>query len=187
MRIWKPCVGLSLLGVLAASAMAALPGGYTEQDPSAAEFAEIVETAERLVNEKAPERGFRCEKLVEVHTQVVAGINYRLVCHYRGRDGAGGMELLLFRGLDGKYALTRQTPVPQGFDYVTTFGALIGVELLPGDKLAVSYGKTRHVLPRAVSGSGAKYSADGVTFWMKGGEAILELAKSGEKVNCRVR
>jgi len=61
------------------------------------------------------------------------------------------------------------------------------VKLLAGDRISVAYGKARHILPRAVSGSGARYSADGVTFWMKGDDATFEIEKTNERVRCSHR
>lgn len=175
-----------------------LLGGYTKQDPAKPEFRQVVKAAEDLLETRFSGRGIRLTRLLEVHTQVVAGLNYKLVCAYADRQGSGKAELVVYRNLAGRFSLTDASMTddaakPEGgekqarFEYATAFGGLIVVELLDGDRIAVSYGKARHELPRAVSGSGARYAADGVAFWMKGNDATFENKKTGERVRCSRR
>lgn len=49
------------------------------------------------------------------------------------------------------------------------------MKFLGPDTIELQFAGATHVLPQAVSASGAKYAADGVTFWNKGGEAMIEV------------
>ncbi|MFA6318283.1 MAG: MliC family protein [Elusimicrobiota bacterium] len=174
------------------------PGGFTKQEPSAPEFRQVVKAAEELIGKKYPDREVRLTKLKEVSTQVVAGLNYKLVCDYSDRRESGTVEVIVYRDLSGKFSLANERLLKAGsrgnegtqgkrLKYATTFGGSIVVELLDGDRISVSYGETRHELLRAISGSGARYSADGVTFWMKGDDATFENEKTAELVRCTRR
>jgi len=56
------------------------------------------------------------------------------------------------------------------------------MKFLGPETIELQVGGAIHVLPRAVSASGAQYAADSVTFWNKGGEAMLEV--DGVRYSC---
>lgn len=52
------------------------------------------------------------------------------------------------------------------------------------DKAVVQLGATTYWLPRAVSGSGARYAAEGIEFWEHQGTATLSGTTGGPFENC---
>jgi len=63
--------------------------------------------------------------------------------------------------------------VDNSFVYECANGFRFSVSVIP-DTVNLRYGDERAALPRVVAASGERYSADGITFWNKGMEAMLE-------------
>ncbi|NWG26360.1 MAG: MliC family protein [Pseudorhodoplanes sp.] len=42
-------------------------------------------------------------------------------------------------------------------------------------------------LPQRLSGSGARYAKGGVSFWIKGNDAMLKRTRTGKTINCSTR
>jgi len=85
-----------------------LAGGFTKQDPTKQEYQDIAKTAEKLMNEKYPDRGFMITKLDEVYTQVVAGMNYKLICEFKDNKGTDKAEIVVYKDLQGKFSITSE-------------------------------------------------------------------------------
>ena len=61
-------------------------------------------------------------------------------------------------------------------------GGMLGMRYVGPDTIEVTVADQSFVMPRVRSASGARFSKDAVTFWMKGDEAMLE-TESG-KATC---
>lgn len=99
--------------------------------------------------------------------------------HYTQRTSR--LEELLAAGSETKSANDAEPALfhcDDGSDIQATF--------LSGTPRAVriKLGSAVWTLPQAVSGSGARYAGNGLVFWQKGGEALLE--RHNRSVNCRL-
>ena len=75
---------------------------------------------------------------------------------------------------------------PERFTFACAGGTSFTVGYDAGDELAeVAAGGRRYRLPRARSGSGARYAADGVELWEHQGRASLTGAAGGPYQDCR--
>ena len=57
------------------------------------------------------------------------------------------------------------------------------MRFLGPETIELQAGDDRHILVQERSASGARYVAEGISFWNKGDEAMLEL--NGERRNCK--
>jgi hypothetical protein len=83
-----------------APAKALMPGGYQQVDSQAATVQEARATAQKALS------GISIEAVLEAYQQVVAGMNYKLVCRVAGPDGAGTWEFVVWHRLDDTWKLT---------------------------------------------------------------------------------
>ena len=90
---------------------AVVVGGYTKQDVTKPEYQEIVKTAVTLMNEKYKDRNFQITTLKEIYTQVVAGINYKLICIYTDNTGSSKVEIIIYKDLQGKFTLSKDSVI----------------------------------------------------------------------------
>lgn len=91
---------------------AGLPGGYVAQNPADAEMQAIMRQAESLLQAKYPAAGLRLARLLEIGSQVVAGVNYRLRAEYLDARGSGTLEATVYRDLQNHFSLSADTYTP---------------------------------------------------------------------------
>lgn len=64
-------------------------------------------SAENLLRQKYPDAGISLTELQSFSSQVVAGMNYRLVASYTDQQGRSGvLNLTLYRDLEGNTTLS---------------------------------------------------------------------------------
>lgn len=84
-----------------------LPGGQMPQDPQSPEGQALLVSAENLLRQKYPDAGISLTGLQSFSSQVVAGMNYRLVASYTDQQGRSGLlNLTLYRDLEGNTNLS---------------------------------------------------------------------------------
>ena len=81
-----------------------IPGGWTEQKPTA----EFIKKAYEFAAKKAPEKhkGIKLLSPVKAQSQVVEGTNIRMECPYELAGKKGTASVLVFEALNGSYQLT---------------------------------------------------------------------------------
>lgn len=84
-----------------------LPGGEMAQDPQSPLGQSLLVSAENLLRQKYPEAGISLTGLQSLSSQVVAGMNYRLVATYTDQQGRSGLlYLTLYRDLEDNTSLS---------------------------------------------------------------------------------
>ena len=83
-----------------APANAIMPGGYQSVDSEAATVQEVKATAQKALS------GISIEAVLEAYQQVVAGMNYKLVCQVSEPNGTATWEFIVWHRLDDSWKLT---------------------------------------------------------------------------------
>lgn len=83
-----------------APASQAMPGGYQSVDREAAPVQEAKATVQKELS------ALSIEAVLEAYQQVVAGMNYKLVCRVAEPGGADTWEFVVWHRLDGTWKLT---------------------------------------------------------------------------------
>lgn len=105
---WTPwVVAACLLWAAPHSACAAasaqtppMPGGYQPRDVADAD----VQEARAAIQEQLA--SMRIEEVQAAYVQVVAGLNFKLICRVSGDDGPSTWQFVIWRRLDGTWRLT---------------------------------------------------------------------------------
>lgn len=104
-------------------------------------------------------------------------------------DATGRQRIRAVRAPDevagtGKVPADADDPAPdiaQGFDCGDNLS--VAVKFLGAETLEITLPDGKHTLQRERSASGARYAADGILFWNKGNEALLDIG--GVKHDCK--
>jgi hypothetical protein len=83
-----------------APASQVMPGGYQLVESDAAEVQTAKATAQNAMS------NLRIEAVLEAYKQVVAGMNYKLICQVSAPDGAATWEFVIWHQLDDSWKLT---------------------------------------------------------------------------------
>jgi len=83
-----------------AAGAAAVPGGYQTTDVDSAQVREARAAVQKNL------ATLRIESVREAYVQVVAGLNFRLVCEVSGEGGPAVWEFVIWHKLDGTWQLT---------------------------------------------------------------------------------
>ena len=81
-----------------------LAGGYTAQDVNDPEIIEVANKAIEILKKETSD--IELVKIISAATQVVAGLNYRLVLEVKTNNQIEKWTLVLYRRFDNTYTLT---------------------------------------------------------------------------------
>ncbi len=95
--------------LLAGVATANLLGGYTPQPTEDNDVQRALNFAIRAIVEEGHPHKF--VSIDEAYTQVVNGINYRLVCTFRTPHNVAQHEIIVYEPFGGEHTLTSFKPV----------------------------------------------------------------------------
>lgn len=93
----------------------------------------------------------------------------------RNRTGSFKLSVsIIDGGDDGEGAMDGAMDIDKTVNYICDPNAELRADYLKNGRLRIRYGTQDFTLDRVRSGSGAKYEKDGVSFWSKGREAMLD-------------
>lgn len=81
-----------------------LVGGYTAQDVSDPEMVEVANKTVEILKQETPD--IELVQIISAATQVVAGLNYRLVLKVKTNNKEEKWTLVVYRGFDNSYQIT---------------------------------------------------------------------------------
>ncbi|KAG9396702.1 Cystatin domain [Carpediemonas membranifera] len=94
-----------ILLALAVFAAAMITGGFVRADQSDPEVQEALSFAvDQIKEQNRPEQFVR---LIEAYTQVVNGINFRLIAHFATEDGTLPHEIIVYKPFAGDIMMTK--------------------------------------------------------------------------------
>ena len=81
-----------------------LVGGYTAQDVNDPEMVEVANKTIEILKKETP--NIELVQIISAATQVVAGLNYRLVLKVKTNNKEEKWTLVVYRGFDNSYQIT---------------------------------------------------------------------------------